>query len=66
MIKRTIQTGDTRYICCKNLDKACFLQDIAYGSYKDLAKRTKSNTDLRDKTFKKLLVIQNIIVAKED
>ena len=46
-IKKTINAGDTRYVYCNNLDKACFLHDMAYGSYKDLAERTKWDADLR-------------------
>ena len=28
-----MQTGDTRYIYQKDLDKACFQHDIVYGNY---------------------------------
>ena len=33
------------------LVKACFQHDMAYGDFKDLAKRTASDKVLRDKTF---------------
>ena len=47
-----MQTGDTNYIYQNDLDKACFQHDMAYGKYKDLTKRTQSDTVLRDKAFK--------------
>ena len=34
------------------MDKACFQHDIAYGDFKDLAKRTAADKVLRDKAFK--------------
>ena len=34
------------------LDKACFQHDMAYGDFKDLAKRTASDKVLRDKAYK--------------
>ena len=39
--------------------------DMAYGKYKDLAKRTESDTVLKDKAFK-LLAIHNMMDIKED
>ena len=33
------------------LDKACFHHDMAYGDFKDLAKRTAADKILRDKAF---------------
>ena len=45
------ETGDTDYIHKNELDKACFQHDIAYGDFKDLAKRTASDKVLRDKAF---------------
>ena len=33
------------------LDKACFQYDMAYGDFKDLARRTASDKVLRDKAF---------------
>ena len=44
-------TGDTRYIYKNELDKACFQHDMAYGCFKDLARRTASDKVLRDKAF---------------
>ena len=46
-----MQTGNTDIIYKYNLDKACFQQNLVYGKYKDLAKRTQSNKVLRDKAF---------------
>ena len=33
------------------VDKACFQHDMVYGDFKDLARRTASDTILRDKAF---------------
>ena len=46
------ETGDTKYICKNELDKACFHYDMACGDFKDLAKRTGSDNVLRNKAFK--------------
>ena len=43
---------DTNYIYKNELGKACFQHDMAYGDFKDLAKRTASDKVLRDKAFK--------------
>ena len=45
-------TGNTDFIYENELDKACFLHDIAYGKSKNLVKRTKSDKVLRDIVFK--------------
>ena len=39
-IQKFKETGDSRYIYKNELDKACFQNDVAYGDFKDLAKRT--------------------------
>ena len=44
-------TGFTNYIYKNELDKACFQHDMAYGDFKDLARRTASDKVLRDKAF---------------
>ena len=44
-------TGDTSYIYKNELDKACFQHDMAYGDFKDIARRTASDKFLRDKAF---------------
>ena len=43
---------DSRYIYRNKLDKACFQHDMAYGYFKDLARRTASVGVLRDEVFK--------------
>ena len=45
------ETRDTSYIYKNELDKACFQHDMAYGDFKDLARRTVSGKVLRDKAF---------------
>ena len=45
------ETGDTRYIQRKQLDKASFQHDLAYGDFKYLARRTASDKLLKDKAF---------------
>ena len=51
-IEKYMQTGNTDFIYKKELDKACFQHDMAYGKTKDLIKRTQSDKVLRDKAFK--------------
>ena len=50
-IQKFKETGDTNYIYKNELDKACFQHDMAYGDFKDLARRTASDKLLRDKVF---------------
>ena len=45
------ETGDPRYIYQKELDKACFQHDMAYGHFKHLNRRTVAYEVLRDKAF---------------
>ena len=42
-IQKLKETGDTSYIYKNELDKACFQHDMAYGDFKDLARRTASD-----------------------
>ena len=42
-IKEFKRTGDTRYICRNELDKACFQQDSAYADHKNLINRTEAD-----------------------
>ena len=42
-IQKSKETGDTKYIHQNELDKVCFQQDMAYGNFKDLARRTASD-----------------------
>ena len=50
-IQKFKETGDTSYIYKKELDKACFQHDMAYGHFKDLARKIASDKILRDKAF---------------
>ena len=50
-IQKFQQTGDSSYIYKNELDKACFQHDMAYGDFKDLAKRTAADKVLRDKAI---------------
>ena len=51
-IEKFMKTGNTVFIYKKELGKACFQHDMAYGKSKDLVKRTQSDKVLRDKAFK--------------
>ena len=50
-IQKFEKTGDSRYIYKNELDKACFQHDMAYGDFKDLARRTAADKVLRDQAF---------------
>ena len=50
-IQKFKETGDTNYIYKNELDRASFQQDMAYGDFKHLAKRTTSDNVLRDEAF---------------
>ena len=50
-IQKFKETGDSGYIYQNELDKACFQHDMAYGDFKDLARRTASDKILCDKAF---------------
>ena len=51
IIQNFKETGDSRSIYRNELDKACFQYHMAYGDFKDLAKRTAADKVLRDKAF---------------
>ena len=51
IIQKFKEMGDTDYIYKNELDKAYFRHDMAYGDFKDLARRTASDKILRDKAF---------------
>ena len=51
-IEKFTQTGNTDFVYRIELDRACFQDDMAYGKWKDLAKRTQWDKVLRDKAFK--------------
>ena len=40
-----------KYLYKNKLDKACFQHDMAYGYFKNLARRKASDKVLRDKAF---------------
>ena len=50
-IQKFKETENIKYIYKNELDKACFQHDMAYGDFKDLARRTTSDKVLRDKAF---------------
>ena len=50
-ISKIMETGNTDFIYNNDLNKACFQQDVAYGKYKYLCKRTQSHKVLRDNAF---------------
>ena len=50
-IQKFKKTGDSRYIYRNKLDKASVQHDMAYGDFKDLAKRAATDNVLRDKAF---------------
>ena len=50
-IQKFKETRDSRYIYWNELDKTCFQHDVAYGDFKDLARRAAWDKILRDKTF---------------
>ena len=50
-IQKFKETGDTSYIYENELDIPCFQHDMAYGDFKDLARRTDSDKILRNKAF---------------
>ena len=52
-IKKIKETGNSRYIYQKELDKACFQQDMAYGDFKD-----------SNKLLIKYYVINHLILLK--
>ena len=45
------KTGDTNYIYKNELDKTCFVHDVAYSDSKDLTKRTVADKILKNKAF---------------
>ena len=53
-IEKFMQTGNVDFIYRKEVDKPCFHHDMAYGTSKDLAKRTQSDKVLRERKHLKL------------
>ena len=50
-IKKFKETRESRYIYKKELDRACFQHDMAYGNFKDLNRSTFADKVLRGKAF---------------
>ena len=50
-IQKFKETGDSRYIYQKKVDKSCFQHDMTYGDFKDSPRRTAFDKVLRDKAF---------------
>ena len=50
-IQKLKETGDLRNIYQNELDKDCFQNDMTYGDFKHLTRRTTSDKILRDKAF---------------
>ena len=50
-IQKFKETGDRNYIYKYELDKACFQHDMAYGDFKNIARRTASDKVLSNKAF---------------
>ena len=48
-IQKFKETGDRNFIHKNELDKTCFQHDMAYGDFKDLARRTAPDKILWDK-----------------
>ena len=51
IIQKFKETGDSRYIYRNELDKACYQNDMAYGDFKDLTRRTAPGKILHHKVF---------------
>ena len=49
--KKIKETGDSRHIYQKELDKTCFQHDMAYGDFKDLNRGATADKVLHDKEF---------------
>ena len=50
-IQKFKETGDTNYVYKNELDKACFVHDVAYSDSKDFTKRTVADKILKNKAF---------------
>ena len=45
-IQKFKETGHKKYIYKNELDKTCFIDNMAYGDFKDLARRTASHREI--------------------
>ena len=50
-IKKYKETGDSRYIYQKDLNKVCFQHDMAYVDFKNLNRRSATDKVLLDRSF---------------
>ena len=50
-IQKFRETGDLKHLYQNELDISCFTDDAAYSDSKDLAKRTISDTNLKDRAY---------------
>ena len=50
-IQKFKETRDKKYIYKNEMDKACFQNDMTYGDFKYLARRTAADKVLEDKAF---------------
>ena len=64
-IQKFKETEDKNYIYKNELDKTCFQHDMAYGDFKDLARRTTSDKVLKDKAFNNAKIL-NMMDIKGD
>ena len=55
-IQKLKKTGDRKYISRNELDRPCFLHDMAYRNFKDLPRRTAFDKVLRHKAFNVLKI----------
>ena len=51
VIKKSKETGDSRYIYQKELDEACFQHDMASEDFKNVSRRTFANKVFHYKAF---------------
>ena len=58
-IQKFKEMGDKNYIYKNKLDKACFQHDMAYGDFKDLARRTASD---KVSEINRLILLENLNV----
>ena len=59
-IQKFKETGDTSYIYKNEPDKACFPHDMAYGDFKDIARRTASDKEVKHLILLKILNMAGI------
>ena len=50
-MKKFKEAGDSQYIYLNKPDKACFQDNMTYGDFINLTRRTKSDRILRDKAL---------------